>query len=194
MFFSIKKTWILEIRIELIVASPSWKEEPFDVETSVGEKVSMKCSASGYPNPKIEWIKKDDVAFFPRRDPPTPINSTLHFNSIRITDDGEYICIASNGIGEPLEKKITILIHESPKIQHAHVPSQVEFGEKINILCMTRKGSPSIQFEWYKDSVVHKSRENIQIVDTNYSLRFTLDPVTHNSSGKYTFYVCTEYG
>ncbi|PRD21468.1 UNVERIFIED_CONTAM: Peroxidasin-like protein [Trichonephila clavipes] len=95
-----------------IQASPSWKEEPFDVETVVGEKVSVKCTASGYPNPRIEWTKKGDSAFFQRRDQYSLRNGTLLFNPISSGDDGEYVCSASNGIGESLRKKITILIHE----------------------------------------------------------------------------------
>ncbi|PRD21357.1 UNVERIFIED_CONTAM: Down syndrome cell adhesion molecule [Trichonephila clavipes] len=93
-----------------VTASPSWKEEPFDVETVVGEKVSVKCTASGYPNPRIEWIKKGDATFFQRRDQ-FSLNGTLLFNPISSGDDGEYVCSASNGIGETLVKKITILIH-----------------------------------------------------------------------------------
>ncbi|GIZ00405.1 hypothetical protein CEXT_317472 [Caerostris extrusa] len=41
-----------------VIAAPSWRDEPFDVETVVGEVMSMKCSASGYPRPEIIWSKK----------------------------------------------------------------------------------------------------------------------------------------
>ncbi|GFY47204.1 hemicentin-1 [Trichonephila inaurata madagascariensis] len=194
-------------------ASPSWNEEPFDVETTVGEKVSVKCSASGYPNPKIEWIKKDDVAFFLRRDSSTSRNSTLLlFNPVRIVDGGEYVCIASNAytdtkIEMPIMKfnilylfastvidTVAGAVNDSPKIQHTQVPSMVEIGEKINIPCMIRKGSPPFHFEWFKNSAAIKSSENFQIVDTSDSSRLTINPVTEKSSGNYTCTVRTKFG
>ncbi|GBL76505.1 hypothetical protein AVEN_53251-1 [Araneus ventricosus] len=46
-----------------VTASPSWKEEPHDEEAVVGEKISVKCSAGGHPNPNIEWLKKGTFLF-----------------------------------------------------------------------------------------------------------------------------------
>lgn len=43
-------------------------------------------------------------------------NSTLLFNPIKEEDIGDYECIADNGIGEVLEKTITVIVHGKEKI------------------------------------------------------------------------------
>lgn len=48
---------LITCRTSYILAPPSWKHEPMDVETALGETVSTKCSANGFPKPKITWIK-----------------------------------------------------------------------------------------------------------------------------------------
>lgn len=40
-----------------MIGSPSWIQEPNDVDVIEGEKASFICAAVGYPNPKITWKK-----------------------------------------------------------------------------------------------------------------------------------------
>lgn len=37
------------------LGSPSWNERPENVKVHMGDKVSAKCSAFGYPKPKVIW-------------------------------------------------------------------------------------------------------------------------------------------
>ncbi|GFS52415.1 titin [Trichonephila inaurata madagascariensis] len=85
-------------------------------------------------------------------------------------------------------------LNEPPKIQRVQVPSMVEIGEKVNIPCLIKKGSPPFQFEWLKNSVVLRNSENTEIVESKDSSRLTINPVTDKSSGNYTCVVHTKHG
>lgn len=38
-------------------ASPSWNQEPVDVETALEQSIVIACSANGFPKPTITWVK-----------------------------------------------------------------------------------------------------------------------------------------
>ncbi|XP_053206702.1 cell adhesion molecule DSCAML1-like [Panonychus citri] len=39
----------------LVQGSPNWIEKPKDITAHSGDTLTVNCSASGYPKPKIEW-------------------------------------------------------------------------------------------------------------------------------------------
>ncbi|KAG8178102.1 hypothetical protein JTE90_017450 [Oedothorax gibbosus] len=187
-----------------VTAPPTWKNEPKDVEIILNEPISITCSADGFPEPKISWIKNGDNSFFERRSESFR-NMTLSFRESHTGDKGEYTCYADNGVGEALTKKINIVIHassltrvlsndEQPKIQHLQVPSMLEMGEKMSIPCMIRKGLPPFKFEWYKNSDLLESNKNLEIQDYDDSSKITINPVTEKSPGNYTCIVRNKHG
>ena len=48
----------LEYKKNVSVA-PKWLEEPLNSSLLLGRKGSVSCSASGYPQPQVHWMKKD---------------------------------------------------------------------------------------------------------------------------------------
>ena len=43
-----------------LLVSLKWVNEPSDITVNFGERIAMKCSASGSPKPKIFWHKIED--------------------------------------------------------------------------------------------------------------------------------------
>ena len=41
-----------------------WTIEPNDINTKIGDKISIKCNAIGNPVPEIIWKKIDDSKLF----------------------------------------------------------------------------------------------------------------------------------
>lgn len=59
-------------------------------------------------------------------------NSTLVFNPIKEDDIGDYECVADNGIGETLEKTITVLVHGKENICF------LIYRESCNVFCFQK--------------------------------------------------------
>ncbi|XP_053206714.1 cell adhesion molecule DSCAM-like isoform X4 [Panonychus citri] len=41
----------------LVQGSPNWISKPVDVKSTLGDSLTIQCSASGYPKPIIQWKK-----------------------------------------------------------------------------------------------------------------------------------------
>ncbi|XP_054724329.1 cell adhesion molecule DSCAM-like [Uloborus diversus] len=95
---------------------PKWLREPTDTSTSVGESVTLTCATFGYPTPDVIWRKANDT--FP--DHWTQLTSSQHLKvenngsltilSVQNEDSGSYQCQVSNGIGEGLQKTVSLSI------------------------------------------------------------------------------------
>lgn len=76
-------------------APPRIRKAPvLESEVSVGQKVTLKCNASGDPTPNIKWAK-DGVA----RSKFHVSGYKLNLANVQRKDIGSYRCIASNRYG-----------------------------------------------------------------------------------------------
>ena len=64
-----------------------------------GEDVTLECTATGNPDPKITWTRLSDNSVF---------NGTLA--NISRQDKGGYRCTADNGVGSPATKDIFVTV------------------------------------------------------------------------------------
>ena len=64
--------------------------------------MSLYCSASGYPNPTVTWLKLNADHGF------TELSRWLNFANIRRDEAGDYICIANNTCGKRNSSRRTI--------------------------------------------------------------------------------------
>lgn len=79
-------------------ARPGFVIQPQNTEVLVGESVTLECSATGQPQPRVSWTKGDRS--------PLPndarINITpsggLYIQNVVQADGGEYTCFASNNV------------------------------------------------------------------------------------------------
>lgn len=79
-------------------ARPSFVIQPENTEVLVGESVTLECSATGQPQPRVSWTKGDQS--------PLPndarINITpsggLYIQNVVQADGGQYTCFASNNV------------------------------------------------------------------------------------------------
>lgn len=79
-------------------ARPSFVIQPQNTEVLVGESVTLECSATGQPQPRISWTKADQTPL----PSDTRINTTpsggLYIQNVVQTDGGQYTCFASNNV------------------------------------------------------------------------------------------------
>ncbi|XP_071042028.1 cell adhesion molecule Dscam2-like [Parasteatoda tepidariorum] len=92
--------------------SPVWIKEPENVVGVEGQKLEVTCLADGSPKPEITWTKQVDGRNENLAESVENLrNGSLIINNLKYQNAGEYICEAKNGIGNALQKKITIKVH-----------------------------------------------------------------------------------
>lgn len=71
---------------------------PQNTEVLVGESVTLECSATGHPQPRITWTKGDRTPL--PSDPRITITPSggLYIQNVKQEDSGEYTCFATNSI------------------------------------------------------------------------------------------------
>ncbi|XP_061699023.1 peroxidasin isoform X1 [Syngnathoides biaculeatus] len=131
---------------------PSFVIQPQNTEVLVGESVTLECSATGQPQPRISWTKGDRT--------PLPndsrINITpsggLYIQKVVQTDGGQYTCFASNNV-DTIHATAYIIVQAIPQFtvipedQSVHAGHTVDFpcestGYPQPVVAWTRGGSP----------------------------------------------------
>ncbi|KAF8354473.1 wrk-1 [Pristionchus pacificus] len=115
------------------------------------QPVSLKCSVTGNPLPKINWFKEGGQI------PPhiSVQGDTLHIMSAQKSDAGIYVCHANNTAGTAIAKT-DLRVHDPHDITGAVSPpwarmavgyAPVAMNGRINISC-SYDGNPSPTVEW----------------------------------------------
>ena len=85
----------------LITVAPELTTTPKSQTTSEGSNVTFSCVASGVPEPSLSWTI-NGTAINVTADPRinlTADGQQLTVTNVNRTDSGEYICLASNKVG-----------------------------------------------------------------------------------------------
>ena len=84
-------------------AAPTIDVLPAEVVVDIYDNVTIHCVASGFPKPKIVWLRNGetfndtDIVHFVVSD--IRVRSTLFWRRIRSTETGVYTCNAVNSAG-----------------------------------------------------------------------------------------------
>lgn len=156
-------------------------------ENSVAE---LRCTASGSPEPRIQWIRLDgdisqDVIIR---------GGYLRFNSLRKSDEGNYRCYAQNNIGDN-DQTIQVYVRESvredpqpPRPQPPRPQPQEEVnvspsqhsGEPGEEIVLTCTSYPRGRSTWTKSGAVELPR-NVFVTGEELNIRYS----TVDDSGRY---------
>ena len=73
----------------------------------IGWNVTLECNAVGNPPPEVTWQKSGGTI---------PANRTelqpsgLHISHVVKEDEGIYICVMSNGVGQPVKHSARLFV------------------------------------------------------------------------------------
>lgn len=85
--------------------TPSFLIAPYELSVLVSDNITLQCQTIGIPTPLILWLKdgqllaQSDATIIYNTTSDTTANSTLIITNVTNTDDGVYICEASNKVG-----------------------------------------------------------------------------------------------
>ena len=91
-------------RLEVLVA-PRVQCKDSRVTLRKGESYTLRCSAQGEPNPRVSWSRRSGQASFPLTS-----GLSLHLAGVDRQAEGEYVCTATNGVGQPAVASVTVSV------------------------------------------------------------------------------------
>lgn len=98
---------LLTIIFFLIVLAVNLITTPRNTTAAVGKSIVLRCNATGLPTPDISWGRergKLDKKRFRQL-----ANGNLHIRDIKMTDAGQYFCLAANS-HDLKEVKVTLRV------------------------------------------------------------------------------------
>ncbi|NXV13679.1 HMCN1 protein, partial [Cepphus grylle] len=116
-----------------------------------GSEVSIRCSATGYPQPTVVWTHNDMFIIGSSRYRLTP-EGTLIIRKAIPKDGGIYGCLASNSAGTETQTS-TLTYIEGPTLTIVQSEILVALGDTTIMECKTT-GIPHPQVKWFKGALI----------------------------------------
>ncbi|XP_037811627.1 basement membrane-specific heparan sulfate proteoglycan core protein-like isoform X4 [Lucilia sericata] len=121
---------------------------------TVGGQGILYCSATGIPQPRVQWLRVNGQPLSPRHQIQQNEPGYIIINDVMLVDAGDYKCVAENEVGNATAVA-NIRVIEAPVIQLE--PSQevltVTEGDEVKVTC-TATGHPNPSVRWVEDSSV----------------------------------------
>ncbi|NWS49913.1 PXDN protein, partial [Probosciger aterrimus] len=142
------KTQEVTLRYFESPARPSFVIHPQNTEVLVGESVTLECSATGHPQPRITWTKADRTPL--PVDPRITITPSggLYIQNVKQEDSGEYTCFATNSI-DNIHATAYIIVQALPQFTVTPQDKTVIEGQTVDFPCEAQ-GYPQPVIAWTK--------------------------------------------
>ncbi|XP_051564412.1 matrix-remodeling-associated protein 5-like [Myxocyprinus asiaticus] len=121
-------------------------------DVSYGDQLSLNCTATGSPNSRIIWRtpskKLVDVHYSFDRRIKVLSNGTLTIKSVTHRDEGDYLCVARNKMGDVYILFKVNVIMKVAKIEHKPLSNhKVSYGGELMVDCIA-SGLPNPEISW----------------------------------------------
>ncbi|KAJ6653984.1 hypothetical protein lerEdw1_007616 [Lerista edwardsae] len=155
------------------------------------DQVTLTCEASGDPTPSITWrtstrnISNEEKTLDGRIVVRSHARvSSLTLKDVQYTDAGEYVCIASNTIGQD-SQAMYLEVQYAPKLQ-GPVAVYTWEGNRVNITCEV-SAYPSASISWFRDGQLLPSSNysNVRVYNTPTASYLEVMPDSENDFGNY---------
>ncbi|XP_020811194.1 papilin isoform X1 [Drosophila serrata] len=132
--------------------------QELDVQTSIGGIAVLRCFATGNPAPNITWSLKNVVIDTTQGRYVLTSNGDLTIVQVRQTDDGTYVCVASNGLGEPVRREVALQVTapvDTPAYIYGdkNVTQIVQLNRPAVIRC-SAGGHPQPHVSWWRNNQI----------------------------------------
>ncbi|KAL3180817.1 hypothetical protein MRX96_037234 [Rhipicephalus microplus] len=171
-----------------VKAAPSWTVEPRDVTVTAGETITLNCNGTGFPPPKIGWIREGGAAA------DVYGGSIIRIASASKKDEADYKCHISNGVGEDLYKSVRVTVKLSTKISPFIFSKNLLVGERTSVMCATTSGDQPLTFAWLKDGKPLHQSANINIASSPQFSTLSVQKLSLGDAGNYTCAVSNAQG
>uniref|UniRef100_A0A8C9F846 Immunoglobulin superfamily member 10 n=1 Tax=Pavo cristatus TaxID=9049 RepID=A0A8C9F846_PAVCR len=142
----------LTVKLQVIAAPPVILEEKRQqITATVGQDLSLPCTAEGNPQPRVHWVLSEGTVVKPlqmgSRIHVYP-NGSLVIEAVTEKDAGDYLCVARNKIGDDLIlMKVSITMKPAKIDQKQYFKKLVPYGKDFQVDCKA-SGSPAPEISW----------------------------------------------
>ncbi|KAJ3612857.1 hypothetical protein NHX12_019114 [Muraenolepis orangiensis] len=125
---------------------PNFVIQPQNTEVLVGESVTLECSATGQPQPRVTWTKGDRTPLpSDARITITP-SGGLFIQNVEQTDGGQYTCFASNNV-DTIQATAHIIVQAVPQFTVTPQDQSSLEGHTVDFPCQA-SGYPQPVIAW----------------------------------------------
>ncbi|KAK2540204.1 Hmcn1 [Columba guinea] len=137
---------------------------PFQ-ERVANQRIAFPCPAKGIPKPVIKWLRNGRE--LTGSEPGISVledGTLLIIASVTPSDNGEYVCVASNEAGSA-ERKYNLKVHVPPEIrdQEKVTNASVVVHHPVSLFCEV-SGNPFPVISWYKEDIQVVESSAVQIL------------------------------
>ncbi|XP_038053928.1 hemicentin-2-like isoform X2 [Patiria miniata] len=126
-----------------VMAKPQITQMSVNVTLNRGEPFKLTCQATGSPQPRVTWERKDGKRVLMRR------NGTMAFLSVEsasTSDSGIYFCKATNSLGSTTEM-VHVKVLVPPRWNEKPISKTVNQGDDVTLRCDAR-GTEPLNVTW----------------------------------------------
>ncbi|XP_072686973.1 hemicentin-1 isoform X2 [Canis lupus baileyi] len=159
---SAKKYFNLNVHVPPSVIGPN----PENLTVVVNNFISLTCEVSGFPPPDLSWLKNEQPIKLNTNALIVPGGRTLQIIRAKVSDGGEYTCIAINQAGES-KKKVSLTVYVPPSIKDHGSESlsvvNVREGTSASLECESNAVPPPV-ITWYKNGQMITESTHLEIL------------------------------
>ncbi|KAL1775484.1 hemicentin-1 isoform X4 [Sigmodon hispidus] len=159
---SAKKYFNLNIQVPPGIIGPTHEH----LSVVVNHFISLTCEVSGFPPPDLSWLKNEQPIKPNTNILIVPGGRTLQIIRAKVSDGGEYTCIAINQAGES-KKKVSLTVHVPPSIKDHGSESlsvvNVREGTSVSLECESNAVPPPV-ITWSKNGRTITDSSHVEIL------------------------------
>ncbi|XP_044757847.1 neurotrimin-like [Coccinella septempunctata] len=175
-----------------VVVPPDILDYPTSTDMVVreGSNVTMRCAATGSPEPTITW-RREGGEYIPigtGKEVPSIDGTTFNITKVNRLHMGPYLCIASNGVPPSVSKRIMLIVHFPPMIWIQNQLVGAMEGQQITLECYSEAYPKSINYWTKEGNMIVEGAKYEQTLDNNaYKLhmKLTIRSVNKSDYGSY---------
>ncbi|CAL1569816.1 unnamed protein product [Knipowitschia caucasica] len=135
------------------------------VDVLLDHNATFICEVESRPSADITWTKNNhQIMYYDQRYITREQGQMLIIPHVREADNGEYCCVANNGVGEPAKSCGALQLKMKPQIKRHPTNVTLLIDSKAVLPCVTF-GNPKPDVTWLKDDELIKLSERVTILD-----------------------------
>uniref|UniRef100_A0A8C9F6H2 Immunoglobulin superfamily member 10 n=1 Tax=Pavo cristatus TaxID=9049 RepID=A0A8C9F6H2_PAVCR len=131
----------LTVKLQVIAAPPVILEEKRQqITATVGQDLSLPCTAEGNPQPRVHWVLSEGTVVKPLQFVNTRVlllpSGTLRLSGVVPADSGNYECIATSSTGSE-RRVVTLTVHHQDTLITNRPPQTIHTtpGAAVQLSC-----------------------------------------------------------
>ncbi|XP_016295720.1 muscle, skeletal receptor tyrosine protein kinase-like isoform X2 [Sinocyclocheilus anshuiensis] len=136
------------------------------VDASLDHNATFICEVDSYPQADITWTRNNyPIRYYDSRYIIRENGQMLIIPNVQDSDNGEYCCVASNGIGEPAKSCGALQLKRKPQIKRHPTNMTLIVESKAVLPCLT-SGYPKPEISWIKGDDLIKVNSRISVLES----------------------------